>query len=106
MIDRRGLHADAPPYRWPCRHPSSASLSPTGATGGTMSKDSGTTAKAITSQELRQRLGAFPPPTPINVPPQSAFRDNPVIIPGSMQRPPLTMSQLSFDPQPWTPAFI
>ncbi len=71
-----------------------------------MSRDSGTTAKAITSQELQQRLGAFPPPTLIDVRRQAAFDDDPDIIRGAIRRAPEAIAEWSRDLEPWRPVVV
>jgi len=56
---------------------------------------------AITSDELQQRLGAFPPPALIDVRRQPAFDADPVVIPRAMRRAPEAIAEWARDLEPW-----
>jgi rhodanese-related sulfurtransferase len=58
-------------------------------------------AGAITSDELQQRLGAFPPPTLIDVRRQPAFAADPQVIPRAIRRAPETIADWARDLEPW-----
>jgi rhodanese-related sulfurtransferase len=56
---------------------------------------------AITSAELQQRLGAFPPPALIDVRRQPAFDADPLVIPRAIRRAPDTIAEWARDLEPW-----
>jgi rhodanese-related sulfurtransferase len=55
----------------------------------------------ITTDELQQRLGAFPPPALIDVRRQPAFDADPVVIPGAIRRAPEAVAEWARDLEPW-----
>jgi rhodanese-related sulfurtransferase len=56
---------------------------------------------AISSDELQQRLGAFPPPALIDVRRQPAFDADPVVIPHAIRRAPEAIAEWARDLEPW-----
>ena len=56
---------------------------------------------AITSADLQQRLGAFPPPILIDVRRQPAFDADPVVIPRAVRRAPEAIAEWARDLEPW-----
>ena len=56
---------------------------------------------AISPTELAQRLAAFPPPTLIDVRRQSAFDDEPVVIPGAVRQAPEGIAARAATLEPW-----
>jgi rhodanese-related sulfurtransferase len=56
---------------------------------------------AITPLELAQRLAAFPPPTLIDVRRQTAFEQDPEIIPGAIRRLPEDVANWAGAIEPW-----
>ncbi len=61
---------------------------------------------AITPIELSQRLAAFPPPTLVDVRRQTAFEEDPQIIPGAIRRLPETVDGWAADIEPWRPVVV
>jgi rhodanese-related sulfurtransferase len=61
---------------------------------------------AISSHELQQRLGAFPPPTLIDVRKSSAFEADPQVIPAALRRAPETVADWSQHLEPWRPVVV
>jgi len=55
----------------------------------------------ITSDELQQRLGAFPPPSLVDVRRQPAFDADPVVIPRAIRRAPEAIADWARDLEPW-----
>jgi rhodanese-related sulfurtransferase len=56
---------------------------------------------AITSDELQQCLGAFPPPALIDVRRQPAFDADPVVLPSAIRRMPEAVAEWARDLEPW-----
>jgi len=61
---------------------------------------------AITSLELNQRLGAFPPPTLVDVRRQPAFDEDPRTIPAAMRRLPEGLDTWASTLEPWRPVVV
>ena len=56
---------------------------------------------AIIPVELKQRLGAFPPPTLVDVRRQAAFDEDPQLIPGAIRRMPDAIDTWASALEPW-----
>jgi rhodanese-related sulfurtransferase len=61
---------------------------------------------AITSDELQQRLGAFPPPTLVDVRRQPAFAADPAVIPRAIRRAPEDIGEWARELEPWRPVVV
>ncbi len=62
--------------------------------------------RAISGSELRQRLGAFPPPTIVDVRRAAAFDQDPVIIPGALRRQHDQTANWGPDLDAWRPVVV
>ena len=62
--------------------------------------------RAISPEQLQQRLGAFPPPTLVDVRRQPAFAADPQVIPRAIRRTPETVADWVRDLEPWRPVVV
>ena len=61
---------------------------------------------AINPIELKQRLGAFAPPTLVDVRRQTAFAEDPQVIPGALRRLPEDVAKWGDAIEPWRPVVV
>jgi rhodanese-related sulfurtransferase len=61
---------------------------------------------AMNSRDLQQRLGAFPPPTLVDVRRAPAFDEDPHIIKGAVKRAPEAIAAWARDLEPWRPVVV
>jgi rhodanese-related sulfurtransferase len=61
---------------------------------------------AVTSDELQQRQGAFPPPTLVDVRRQPAFDADPAVIPRAIRRAPEAVAEWMRELEPWRPIVV
>ena len=61
---------------------------------------------AIGYQELQQRLGAFPPPTLVDVRRQPAFDADLEVIPHAIRRAPESIADWASALEPWRPVIV
>jgi rhodanese-related sulfurtransferase len=61
---------------------------------------------AINPEQLQQRLGAFPPPTVVDVRRQPAFDADSQIIPRAIRREPESVADWMHDLEPWRPVIV
>ena len=62
--------------------------------------------RIFTPQELRQRLGAFPPPTLVDVRRAPAFDLDPHVIKGAVKRAPEALVEWARELEPWRPVVV
>ena len=61
---------------------------------------------AMISRDLQQRLGAFPPPTLVDVRRAPAFDKDPQVIKGAVKRAPEAIAEWARDLEPWRPVVV
>jgi rhodanese-related sulfurtransferase len=61
---------------------------------------------AISPDQLQQRLGAFPPPTLVDVRLQPAFAADPAVIPRAIRRAPEDIAEWARELEPWRPVVV
>ena len=61
---------------------------------------------AVNPDELQQRLGAFPPPTLVDVRRAPAFDKDPSVIKGAVKRAPEAIFEWARDLEPWRPVVV
>ena len=62
--------------------------------------------RIMISHDLQQRLGAFPPPTLVDVRRQPAFEADPHVIKGAVKRAPEAVAEWSRELEPWRPVIV
>ncbi len=62
--------------------------------------------RVTSPHDLQQRLGAFPPPTLVDVRRQPAFDEDPHVIKGAVKRAPEAIAEWARDLEPWRPVVV